>query len=149
MRITIDTDDKGKVSIETDYKGNDRPGLFESTTDIPVIDAGSAPIEQVERFSNLITATEGDSVSPMLSPEDRLAQLPLNPLRAGAAAAYQSAANQRTLAADYQGTSAAQDSSIAAIDGGRSARIPENKAPSDAPTPDRRSAKTAKSGKKR
>jgi hypothetical protein len=149
MRITIDIDDKGKVNIDTDDKGNDKPGLFESTTDIPVIDAGPAPIEQVERLSNVITSTEGDSVYMTPSPLDREAQLPLNPLRAGAAAAYQSAANLRTTAADYTGTSAAQDPSIATIDGGPSAHIPENKASSDAPKPARRSAKSARRDKKR
>jgi hypothetical protein len=147
MRITIDTDDKGNVNIDTGDKGNNKPGLFESTTDIPVIDAGSAPIEYLERLGNV--ATEGDSLSLTPSPQDPKAQLPLNPLRAGATAAYESAAYQRTTAAVHQGTPADHDPSIAATDGGRAARIPDSKASSDAPAPDRRSAKTAKSSKKR
>ena len=149
MRITIDTDDKGNVNIDTSDKGNNKPGLFESTTDIPVIDAGSAPIEYLERLGNVITATESDSLSATPSPQDPKAQLPLNPLRAGATAAYQSAANQRMTAAASQATPADHDPSIAATDGGRAALIPDKKASSDAPKPDRRSAKTAKSGKKR
>lgn len=150
MRITIDTDDKGKVNIDTDDRVNAKPGLFESTTDIPVIDAGPAPIEQIERLSNVITANM-ESVSTTLSHPhpDPEAQLPLNPLRAGAAAAYQSAANLRTIAPGYTATSAAQDPSIATIDGGRSAHVPENKASSDTPAPDRRSAKASKRNKKR
>jgi hypothetical protein len=149
MRITIDTDDKGNVNIDTGDKGNNKPGLFESTTDIPVIDAGSAPIEYLERLSNVTTGTEGDSLSLTPSAQDPKAQLPLNPLRAGATAAYQSAAYQKTTAVAYQGTPADHDPSIAATDGGRAARIPDSKASSDAPAPDRRSAKTAKSSKKR
>jgi hypothetical protein len=153
MRITIDTDDKGNVNIDTGDKGTNKPGLFESTTDIPVIDAGSAPLEYLALLSNV--ATEGESLSLTPSPQDPKAQLPLNPLRAGATAAYQSAANQRMTAAAppgsaaaYQGTPADHDPSIAATDGGRAARIPDNKS-SDAPKSDRRSAKTAKSSKKR
>ena len=146
MRITIDTDDKGNVNIDTGDKGNNKPGLFESTADIPVIDAGSAPIEYLGRLST--TASEADSVSGTPSAQDPEAQLPLNPLRAGATAAYQSAAYQRTTAVAYQGTPADHDPSIAATDGGRAASIPDNKASSDAPTPDRRSAKTAKARKK-
>src|SRR5437773_2106617 len=143
MRITIETDDKGNVNIDTGDKGNNKPGLFESTADIPVIDAGSAPIEYLARLGT--TATEGDSVSVTSSAQDPEAQLPLNPLRAGATAAYQSAAYQRTTAVAYQGTPADSDPSIAATDGGRAASIPDSKASSDAPKPDRRSAKTAKS----
>lgn len=141
MRITIDIDDKGKVNIDT----GDKPGLFGSTTDIPVIDAGPAPIEQVERLSNVITATEGDSVSTTPSPQAPEAQMPLNPLRAGAAAAYQRADNLRTLAADYTGTSAAQDPSIATIDGGPPRISGKTKAAAKSPRP----AKAAKRDKKR
>ena len=148
MRITIDTDDKGKVNIHTGDKGIDKPGLFESTTDIPVIDAGSAPIQELERLHKVSTAAEGDSVSTMQSPQDREAQLPLNPLRAGAAAAYQNPANLRRMAADYEGTSAAQDQSITTMDGG-SAQIAKDKESSGAPIHERQSAKDAKGDKKR
>ena len=142
MRITIDTDDKGKVNIDTGDKDNDNAGLLESTTDIRVIDAGPAPIQEIERAHKLSTAAEISSASE--SP-DREAQLPLNPLRAGAAAAYKDPANLRKRAADFEGTFAAQDASISTIDGG-SAKIPKNKESSEAPT---QSAKGAKRDKKR
>lgn len=141
MRITIDTDDKGKVNIDTGDKGTDKPASFESTADIPVIDAGPAPIHELERLRSATTGGEGVSKSP--SPQDREAQLPLNPLRAGAAAAYEDPANLRKKAARSEGTSAArseetsaaQDPSIITIDGG-SARIPGDKESSGAPTPE-------------
>jgi hypothetical protein len=126
MRITIDTDDKGKVNIDTGDKGNDRPQLFESTTDIPVIDAGPAPIQEIERVRKSNTAVEVPGVPATLSPEDRETQLPLNPLRAGAAAAYQRPDNLRKKSADVEGTFAAKDPSIDTIDGG-SAQIPKDK----------------------
>jgi len=148
MRITIDADDKGKVNIHTSDKGIDKPGLFQSTTGIPVIDAGSAPIQELERSHKVGTAAEGEGVSAPLSPQDREAQLPLNPLRAGAAAAYQNPANLRRQAADYEGTSAAQDQSITAMDGG-SAKIPAGKQLSDASTSERPSSKGGKRDKKR
>ena len=148
MRITIDADDKGKVNIHTSDKGIDKPGLFQSTTGIPVIDAGSAPIQELERSHKVSTAAEGEGVSAPLSPQDREAQLPLNPLRAGAAAAYQNPANLRRQAADYEGTSAAQDRSITTMDGG-SAKIAKDEESSGAPKRDRQSTKGGKRDKKR
>jgi hypothetical protein len=136
MRITIDTDDKGKVNIDTGDKGSDKPGLFQSTSDIPVTDAGPAPLHEIERLRKVNTAAEVSSVSASASPDDREAQLPLNPLRAGAAAAYQNPANLRKRTPDFEGTSVAQDPSIVIIDGG-SAQIPKDKKSSDAPTPER------------
>jgi len=149
MRITIDTDDKGKVNIDTGGdKDNDKAGLLESTTDIRVIDAGPAPIQEIERAHKLSTAAEISSASESPSRQDREAQLPLNPLRAGAAAAYQDPANLRKKAADFEKAFAAQDASITTIDGG-SAKIQKNKESSDAPTPERQSAKGGKRDKKR
>lgn len=144
MRITIDTEDKGNVNIDTQDKrtvnigtaeaGIDKAGLFENTTDIPVIDAGPAPLQEIERMQKGIAATDVGSISATASSQDREAQLPLNPLRAGAAAAYQNPANLRkkapdvegTPAAGFQGTAAAQEPSSAAIDAGPP-QIPENK----------------------
>jgi hypothetical protein len=145
MRITIDTDDKGNVHIDTGDKGTEGRGLFESTKDIPVVDAGPAPFQEVERQQAIITQTEGGGVSAGASPQDREAQLPLNPLRAGAAAAYRNPANLRNTAAPPEGApAAAQDLSIGAIDGG-SARIPGDKKP----TGEREPAKSGKRDKKR
>lgn len=124
MRITIDTDDKGKVNIDTGDKGSDKPGLFEGTTDIPVIDAGAAPLQEIEQLRKGSLTAEVSSV--YASPEDRDAQLPLNPLRAGAAAAYQNPANLRKRPPDYERTSVAHDPSITRMDGG-SAQIPADK----------------------
>jgi hypothetical protein len=149
MRITIDTDDKGKVNIDTGDTGNEKPGLFESTIDIPVIDAGPAPVQEIEQRARKVdTATEVSSVSESQSPQDREAQLPLNPLRAGAAAAYQDPANLRKRAPDFEGTAAAQDPSITTIDAG-SAKVPKDKKSSDVPTPEQQSPKGAQRDKKR
>ncbi len=144
MRITIDTDDKGKVSVDTGtgtdtgINAGEKPGMFESTADVPVIDAGPAPLQEIERLQKGIPATEVSSISARASAEDREAQLPLNPLRAGAAAAYRDPANLRKRAAESEGApvaqataaaegmSAAQDQSMVIIDGG-SAHIPEDK----------------------
>ena len=133
MRITIDTDDKGKVNIDTGDKGSDKPGLFQSTIDIPVIDAGPAPIQEIERQQKGTSAAQVSSVSA--SPEDRETQLPLNPLRAGAAAAYQDPANLRKKPPQFERTSAAQGPSTLTIDGG-SAHIPKDKKSSDPRPPE-------------
>lgn len=144
MRITIDTEDKGKVNIDTPDKrtvdigtgeaGTPKPGLFEETKDARVIDGGGAPLHEIERMQKGATAAEvGSSISASASSQDREAQSPLNPLRTGAAAAYQNPANLRkkapdvegTPAAESQGMSAAQESSSAAIDAG-SPKIPED-----------------------
>lgn len=131
MRITIDTDDKGNVKIDTGESGADKPTLFQSTPDIPVIDGGQAPIQEAQRQSN-VAGAEAVSVSASASRKDREAELPLNPLRAGAAAAYQSPANLRKMAAHFGATSAAvPEPSINAIDAGP-ARVPK-KSP-DAPS---------------
>lgn len=143
MRITIDTEDKGKVNIDTQDKptidigtgeaGMQKPGLFEETKDAPVIDGGGAPLQEIERMQKGKTAAEVSGISASASSQDREAQLPLNPLRAGAAAAYQNPANLRKKAPDVEGTpaadqrtSAAQEPSIAAIDAGPP-QIPEEK----------------------
>jgi hypothetical protein len=136
MRITIDTDDKGKVNIDTGEKidtgnkGSDKPGLFQSTADIPVIDAGPAPVQEIERLQKGIPASEVSRLSASATSEDREAELPLNPLRAGAAAAYQNPANLRKKAQQFEGMSVAQDPSTTTIDGG-SAQIPKDKESSD------------------
>ena len=148
MRITIDTEDKGSVNIDTGDKGNDKPGLFESTTDIPVTDAGGAPIQEIERLRNTMMTTEVGTLSASPSLQEREAQLPLNPLRAGAAAAYQNPANLIRQAAGYEGMSAAQDQSIAAIDGGTAQMAADNET-SEAPAPEQPSSKGAKRDKKR
>ena len=135
MRITIDTDDKGKVNIDTGDKSSDKPGLFQSTMDIPVIDAGPAPIQEIERRQKGTSAAQVSSVSANASPEDRETQLPLNPLRAGAAAAYQDPANLRKRGHGYEATSVAQGPSTVTIDGG-SAHIPKDKKSSDPRTPE-------------
>jgi hypothetical protein len=133
MRITIDSDDKGKLNIQSSDKGINKPGSFESTSDIPVIDAGSAPVQELQRTHKVSTAAEGESAAMAQSPQEREAQLPLNPLRAGAAAAYQNPANVRSQAADYEGTPAAQHQSMNTMDGG-SAKIAKDKQSSGAPT---------------
>lgn len=135
MRITIDTDDKGKVNIDTGDKGNDKPGLFESTTDIPVTDAGGAPIQEIERLRNSMMTTEVGTVSASPSFQEREAQLPLNPLRAGAAAAYQNPANLIRKAGAPEQSFAAQDPSLTTIDGG-SAELPKNNELQGGPTPE-------------
>jgi hypothetical protein len=110
MRITLTTDDKGNIKIDTGEKGDDKPALFQSTTDIPVIDGGPAPLQELQRER---------SVTASASPQEREAELPLNPLRAGAAAAYQDPANLRRKAAGVAGTpAAAQAPSITTFDGG-------------------------------
>jgi hypothetical protein len=150
MRITIDSDDKGNVKIDTGEKGYDKPRLFEGTADIPVIDAGAAPIQDIERLRNAGTAADVGGVQAHLSPQDREAQLPLNPLRAGAAAAYQNPANLRKRAVDSEGVRlapAVQDPSSTTMDGG-SAKIPAEKKSSGSPTYERQSAK-GKRDKKR
>ena len=151
MRITIDTDDKSNVNIETEDKGNNKPGLFEQTTDIPLTDGGAAPIEHLQLLNNVTIAAEGDNSVTSLA-RDPKAELPLNPLRAGAAAAYQSTAqrtrdtsDQETIAVAYQETSSTQDLSIGATDGGRAAYIPAANASSEAPA----TTQPAKSRKKR
>ena len=135
MRITIDTDDKGKVNIDTGDKGDDKPGLFESTSDIPVTDAGGAPIQEIERLSSMM-ATEGGTLSASPSFQEREAQLPLNPLRAGAAAAYQHPENLiRKAGAPSEQSYAAQDPSLTTIDGG-SAELAKDKESQGGPTPE-------------
>jgi len=120
MRITIDSDDKGNVRVNTGEQGSEKPSLFQSTPDIPVIDGGSAPTHELERQRN-VTASASTQ-----SPQDREAELPLNPLRAGAAAAYQNPGNLRKMSADYVGTSAAaQEQSINTLDAGP-AKVPES-----------------------
>jgi hypothetical protein len=127
MRITIDTDDKGNVNIDTGDKGSDKPGLFDSTADVRVIDAGPAPIQEIERLRKGLPATEASSAYASKSPEDREEQLPLNPLRAGAAAAYENPANLRKRPPAHERPSVAHDpSSITAMDGG-AAQIPADK----------------------
>lgn len=140
MRITIDTDDKGRVNIDTGEQG----GSVEGATDILLVDAGPAPIQDIERQRKLTTPSDVGSVSASASPQDREAQLPLNPLRAGAAASYANPGNLRKKAAGAEGTStaAAQDASTVTIDGG-SAKIPKDKKKSDA-APDQPSEKAAK-----
>ena len=118
MRIIIETDDKGQVNIDTGDKSNDKPRLFESTTDIPVTDAGPAPIQDIERQRKGMTAAEVSNVYASPSQEDREAQLPLNPLRAGAAAAYQDPANVRRMSVAPEERSATQDRSSSTIDAG-------------------------------
>lgn len=127
MRITIDTDDKGNVNIDTGDKDTDKPGLIDSTTGVRVIDAGPAPIQEIERLRKGLPATEVSSAYASQSPEDREEQLPLNPLRAGAAAAYESPANLRKRPPAHERPSVAHDpSSINTMDGG-SARMPADK----------------------
>lgn len=136
MRITIDTDDKGKVNIDTGDKGTDKPGLFESASDIPVTDAGGAPIQEIERLRSSMMATEVGGVSASPSFQEREAQLPLNPLRAGAAAAYQHPENLiRKAGAPPEQSFAAQDPSLTTIDGG-SAELAKDKEYEGGPTPE-------------
>ena len=134
MRITISSDDKGKVHIDTgdtgDVRPDVKPGLFESTTDVPVIDAGPAPIQDIERIQKA-TAGEVRGFALPASHEEREAELPLNPLRAGAAAAYRDPANLRKRAADAEGTFAVaqqpqQQSSATTFDGG-AAQVSESR----------------------
>lgn len=139
MRITISSDDKGKLHIDTgdtgDVKPDVRPGLFESTTDVPVIDAGPAPIQEIERTQGVTAGEVGTRPSvtaAAASAEEREAQ-PLNPLRAGAAAAYRDPANLRKKAPDVEGTFAVaqqqfqqQQSSATTFDGG-AAQVSESK----------------------
>ncbi len=135
MRITIHTDEQGNVNIDTD-KPTEQPGMFHSTPDIPVIDAGGAPSEHLQRWNALTNAAV--AAEPSMEPAARYpeAELPLNPLRAGAAAAYANPANkaraatvnQETTASAYSAVSAAADSS-AAVDGGAAAHIPKSSAP--------------------
>jgi hypothetical protein len=177
MRITISSDDKGKVHIDTGEAGqlksdttpDVKPGLFESTTGVPVIDAGPAPVQEIERTQGVIASAEaGRSLSataPAASPEEREAQLPLNPLRAGAAAAYRDPANLRKRAADTEGTFAVaqqqpqQQPSATTFDGG-AAQVSESKEASATPTSEQRtlnqeaskrppSSKRAKNDKRR
>ena len=148
MRITIDTDDKGNVHIDTGDKGTEGRGLFESTRDIPVVDAGPAPLQEVERQQAMITQAEGGAAA---AAQDREAQLPLNPLRAGAAAAYRNPANLRNTAAPSEGAppvAASQDPSIVIMDGG-SAKYPGDKKSSGAQPGEREPAKGGKRDKKR
>ena len=151
MRITIDTDDKGKVNIDTGDKGNETLGLAESTTDMLVIDAGPAPIQEIERQHKMTAQPQGESVSASASPQEREAQLPLNPLRAGAAAAYENPANLRKRGVTSEGApaaAAAKEPSRVTIDGG-SAQIPKDKKQSDATTPEQQPPRNAKGDKKR
>jgi hypothetical protein len=146
MRITINTDDKGKLSIDTGDTGDVRPGVFEGTTDVPVIDAGPAPIQEIERMQSVTAVGEVSGLSAAaataLSPEEREKELPLNPLRAGAAAAYRDPANLRNKAAGLEATFAAQPQqpSLAAIDGG-AAQLPESEKSIAAPTSERQPSK--------
>ena len=106
MRITIDTDDLVKNQL----------GLADGATDIVVIDAGPAPIEHIKRMSSVFAAADGGGMSPAHLQHDlntQAAQVPLNPLRAGAAAS--------------QKAPAAQDSAVATTDGGRAAHITDKK----------------------
>ena len=159
MRITINSDDKGKVTIDTGERVDVVPGVFEPTTDVQVIDAGPAPIQEIERMQNVAAAGEVRGLSPLAaaaSPEEREKELPLNPLRAGAAAAYQNPANLRKRAAESAGTVAAQPQqqaqqqqpSNATSDGG-AAPAPEGNEASGASTSERQSSKRPKSDKKR
>ena len=151
MRITIHTDDQGKVNIDTD-KPSEKAGLFESTPDVPVTDAGAAPSEHIQQWNMLTNAATSAEASIVPTARNPDAELPLNPLRAGAAAAYASAANrakavpasQEMTAATYAATTAADDTT-ATVDGGAAAHIPRASAPSEAaPAP-----KQAKRRKKR
>jgi hypothetical protein len=153
MRITIDTDDKGKVKIDTGEKIDELPGLFGSATDVSVIDAGPAPIQEIERMQKAAAASETGLTANVAAapPEQREKELPLNPLRAGAAAAYQDPANLKKKAAASEATFAAQPQqqlSTATSDGG-AAPVPEGKKASAAPTSERQSSKRGKSDKKR
>lgn len=159
MRITIDSDDKGKVKINTGDRVDLVPGVFEPTTDVQVIDAGPAPIQEIERMQKLAAAGEvsGLSATPAAaSPEEREKDQPLNPLRAGAAAAYRDPANLRMRAAESEGTFAAQQqqqqqqlsAGTGTSDGG-AAPVPEGKEASAAQTSERQSSKRAKRDKKR
>lgn len=145
MRITINTDDKGKLSIDTGDTGDVRPGVFEGTTDVPVIDAGPAPVQEIERMQSVTAVGEVKGLSATAvtaSPEERGKDLPLNPLRAGAAAAYRDPANLRNKAAGLAATFAAQQQqpSLAAIDGG-AAQLPQSEKAIAAPTSERQPSK--------
>ncbi len=160
MRITIDSDDKGKVKIDTGERVDVVPGVFEPTTDVQVIDAGPAPIQEIERMQRVATAGEVSGLSATAaaaSPQEREKDQPLNPLRAGAAAAYRDPANLRMRAAESEGTFAAQPqqpqqpsvATAAATSDGGAAPAPEGKEASAAPTSARQSSKRAKRDKKR
>jgi hypothetical protein len=150
MRITINTDDKGKVHIDTgdagDVRPDIKPGLFESTPDVPVIDAGAAPVQEIERMQHATAGEAGKTLSATaaaVSDEERESQLPLNPLRAGAAAAYRDPANLRKRAADVEGTFAVaqqQQPSAATFDGG-AAQVAEREEVIGASTPARQASK--------
>lgn len=126
MRITIDTDDKGNVKVDTGDSGDYKPGLFESTADVPVIDAGPAPVQQIEQMQKAAGTSELTIEYASAAPGKGEEQLPLNPLRAGAEAAYRDPANLRKRAPEAERTFAAQEVSINTIDGG-SAKIPKDK----------------------
>jgi|SRR5689334_20643323 len=150
MRITIHTDEQGNVNIDTE-KPSAQPGMFHSTPDIPLTDAGAAPSEHVQRWNALTNAAASAEPSLEAAPRYPEAESPLNPLRAGAAAAYANPANkaraatvnQETTAAAYSAVSAAADSS-AAVDGGAAAHIPNVSAPPE----DKPKAKQTKRRKK-
>lgn len=163
MRITISSDDKGKVHIDTGTAGDVtpdvRPGLFESTADVPVIDAGAAPIQEIERMQGVTAAGHVSSLAAAASPEEREKEQPLNPLRAGAAAAYRDPANLRKKAADAEGTFAVaqqqpqQQASATTFDGG-AAQVSESKeapvtAARERQTSNEQSSKRAKRDKRR
>jgi hypothetical protein len=80
MRITIDTNEPADSG---------EPGkLGALQANIPVIDAGPAPIENIRRMSGLaISSGQGAPVQyaqALIDARARTADLPLNPLRAGA-----------------------------------------------------------------
>jgi hypothetical protein len=78
MRITIDTDELGKLKTD----------LAEGASADAAIDAGSAPIEHIRRMSRVLAAPEHNDVALQTAPLDSY-ETPLNPLRAGSAATRQ------------------------------------------------------------
>lgn len=125
MRITIDIDGKGNGA---------KLVSAEDAADIPVIDAGPAPIEHVKRLSSMMAAADGGGMSLPLA-TDIDAKQPLNPLRAGAAAARQTG---------YVDAEPSVATSVPTTDGGRAAHLTNNTLP-PATAPVAPPAKAAKS----
>lgn len=137
MRITIDTDDKGNVKL----------GSFDGAADIPVIDAGPAPVEHIQRMSSVFAAADGGGMSlPISLPSapDPHAKTPLNPLRAGSAAARREVPATETQAAmpTTDGGRAAHVGAGAAVPAGAATEKPDEPGKPDKPPPKRAKARS-------
>ncbi len=175
MRITIDTDAADAISADG------KPLLRSATTGIDptaAIDAGTAPIDHIRRMSGLgdtgftradaseaarsrADADGGRSASlESARMPDRLAEAqadaktPLNPLRAGAAAAARRVGSAQYIEyAENTGIACdAPNAPLSAIDGGAAAHIASRDAAPSSPeaeAPARKRGRAAKSAKPR